>query len=78
MSSQFEDDSEWMMMFNALLEYGREHGTYDIALKIQRKELPTLCHENVYKIGRWLFLQKLLQLDGDLRPDRRALLQVII
>eukprot|EP01041_Mallomonas_annulata_P009327 gene9327-19358_t len=69
------DDSAWDAKYNALVKYGEEHaGDCNIAVL----EKYTLSDGITLNLGQWLKTQRELNKTNKLRPDRKALLQILV
>mmetsp|Transcript_5128 Transcript_5128/g.5255 ORF Transcript_5128/g.5255 Transcript_5128/m.5255 type:complete len:535 (-) Transcript_5128:156-1760(-) len=68
------DAERWAMMYDALLEYGRENLTCNTP---NSHECVTRTGMSV-KLGTWLSTQRQLKRKGNLRPEREAQLQELV
>eukprot|EP01041_Mallomonas_annulata_P013261 gene13261-28085_t len=69
------DDISWTHQYEALLEYGEEHGG-DCNITMPEKVM--LTGGRTVSLGRWLGKQRTLNKNDRLRPDRKALLQSLV
>jgi hypothetical protein len=83
--SKYRVRYDWNVMYDALLDYGREHGHYNVPrrhvckLPEGTKSLGETFHPiETAPLGSWLTSQRADRLSNKLKPDRLQLLQTLV
>ena len=69
------DDEGWNARYNALIQYGEEHGE---DCNVPQGYKYTLAEEGVVKLEKWLDRQRQYKNAGKLRKDRQYKLQQLV